>query len=248
MTEKVEKHNCNFSGQIVAYIYNEMLAAERESFDDHLPKCSFCIDELAGLSNAAFSLREWKDVEFAPLSDPVIELPSVVDTSLGHTPGSFDGFRAIFQVPRLVGAGFSAAAIVGILVLAGLVFDLRVPVDVAVLENRNLPAPSPEKVSAVSSNEGAIRTVGETVVSDTLQTSRSDTVLPVPPSATPTRSEPAKAIRTSSRPTERRTNATRPNRGSETTNIRSPRLLEYEEDQDDSLRLADLLEDIETSD
>ena len=248
MTEKVEKNKCTFNGDVVAYIYNEMRASDRERYDDHLQKCGPCIDELASLSHAAFSLREWKELEFAPMSSPIIDVPRPVDASTNSSSGWLIGLRELFQVPRMVAAGFSAAALVGVLVLAGLVYELRGPVDVAVLENGNLPAASPERSVAASRNDDGVKTSVETVVKDFVQTTQSDTGIPVQPNVTSLKPEPAKDVRTSSRPTDRRTNSNRSNRGSDTTITRSPRLLDYEEVQDDSLRLADLLEDIETSD
>ena len=60
---------------IVSYIYSEIGAAERTRFENHLSDCSLCTDEFAAISNARFSVFEWRREEFADLSTPKIVIP-----------------------------------------------------------------------------------------------------------------------------------------------------------------------------
>jgi hypothetical protein len=66
---------CAFAGQIVSYLYGEAGAKEKTVFETHLNSCSVCADELAGFSMARSSILEWRNEEFLPLETPSIEIP-----------------------------------------------------------------------------------------------------------------------------------------------------------------------------
>lgn len=70
-------HNssCAFAEQIVSYLYNETNAKEKSAFDAHLNNCSTCADELAGFGFVRSSIVEWKNTEFSSLETPPIEIP-----------------------------------------------------------------------------------------------------------------------------------------------------------------------------
>lgn len=101
-------NNCEFESEIVSYIYDELAAPERAKFERHLAGCSTCTDEFAGISNARFSVFEWQREEFAPLVTPEIVIPyerpvkAVVST---ENEGWFAGLRSsLFGLPGLAGA------------------------------------------------------------------------------------------------------------------------------------------------
>ncbi len=66
---------CNFSEEIVSYIYNEMIETEKVTFETHLSVCSKCVDKVAAFSSVSFSIQEWRDTEFSQLVTPQIDIP-----------------------------------------------------------------------------------------------------------------------------------------------------------------------------
>ena len=67
--------DCSFSAEIPAYLYGEIGNRGKSEFETHLSDCSNCIDELADLSFARFSVQEWREAEFAHLETPVMKSP-----------------------------------------------------------------------------------------------------------------------------------------------------------------------------
>jgi len=69
------KIECPFADEILSYIYDEIDAAERTKFEDHLVGCYVCTDDFAAVSEARFSTFEWRREEFAHLPTPEIVIP-----------------------------------------------------------------------------------------------------------------------------------------------------------------------------
>lgn len=74
---------CSLSDKVLAYLYRELAASERLDFEDHLGECGICIDELAELSFAHLDVYEWRRDVFDPLPTP-----------------SFTGFLAASEATR----------------------------------------------------------------------------------------------------------------------------------------------------
>ena len=72
-----KNHNpsCSFAKECVSYIYDEMDLSEETNFETHLAECSPCADEIASFSALSFSIKEWRDEEFANLKTPQITIP-----------------------------------------------------------------------------------------------------------------------------------------------------------------------------
>ena len=95
---------CQYDGErdqvLVAYLYEEIDAAERARFDAHLQTCAQCRGELSALRALRPALREWTPpepaslppilaiAEFTPISSPFIftrappELPGLIAASV----------------------------------------------------------------------------------------------------------------------------------------------------------------------
>lgn len=58
--------------QLVGYLYGELGAGERESFDAHLAACGACRTEVAGLETTRARMAEWVPPEVAPSGAPDI--------------------------------------------------------------------------------------------------------------------------------------------------------------------------------
>lgn len=106
------KSSCEFTADIVSYLYNEIGATERIRFESHLAGCSTCTDEFAGISNARFSVFEWQKESFAQLTTPEIVIPYRTkrsDVEMQSTVGFFAGIRNLLALSNW----YSAAAMAG---------------------------------------------------------------------------------------------------------------------------------------
>ncbi len=108
------KNGCEFTDEIVAYMYDEISEPARSKFEQHLLDCTVCTDEFAGISNARFSVFEWRKEEFAHLPTPQIVIPYQEKSA-----GFFAGLRDLLTL-----SGWPAAATVaaGLIVSIGLGF------------------------------------------------------------------------------------------------------------------------------
>jgi hypothetical protein len=107
--------SCGRADDIVAYMYGELGSDERGRFEKHLADCMSCIDEFAAVSDARFSVYEWNKEEFVPLATPVFSIP--------YTPRpapSIGFFAAIGEMIR--GAGWPVPVAASLVLCAGLVF------------------------------------------------------------------------------------------------------------------------------
>ena len=107
MLNNEKKQECGFADDIVGYIYDEIGQAERRKFESHLVGCMACTDEFAGISNARFSVFEWRKEEFAHLSTPEIVIPYAAKKREVETAGFFPGLRDMLTL-----SGWSSAVIV----------------------------------------------------------------------------------------------------------------------------------------
>jgi hypothetical protein len=72
---KYNDSRCDFGEQAIAYLYGEIESSEKADFEAHLESCANCAEELAGFGAVRFSMLEWRNEEFLPLETPVIEIP-----------------------------------------------------------------------------------------------------------------------------------------------------------------------------
>lgn len=89
---------CNFSGEIVSYLYDEIKPREKEVFETHLAKCGSCVEELAAFSELRTALGDWRENVFAPLQTPEILIPyDLLPVASGEAATSWiERFRAAF--------------------------------------------------------------------------------------------------------------------------------------------------------
>jgi len=213
---------CKDGGDMLGYLFNEMAEAERDRFDLHLAECGQCVDEFAALSQAHYPVYEWKQIEFEPMATPLIVLPSA-KVSL------FDKVRAAFAFrPGFAAAGVAAAIL--LTAVAGLAwFGLKGGSnDVAVAEN---PKPEPSPVRKVEQPVVFTPKEDEVAAADSRPKVEEPIVREV---------KPAKAK--ADRPVVKEAKIVTPAR----RNVPMPRLAEFKDDEDDSLRLAEMFNDIDT--
>lgn len=66
---------CFSHEDLVSYLYGEILEADRARLDLHLAECRNCTEGFAALSESRFSVYEWKRDEFEALATPEIVGP-----------------------------------------------------------------------------------------------------------------------------------------------------------------------------
>lgn len=250
-----QNSNCSFAPEIVSYIYDEIGVKEKFAFEAHLANCATCPEELADFMEIRFSVTDWKQNEFAPLATPVIEIPFEKEQvrEIAAVQSSWlSNLRAIFTLsPSFATASAAMAALV---ICAGLVFVVikySGNVEVAAVENTNKTKPSVSPTMEVLPNKSA-----EKIIADNEKTT--DKVIVNPPKAQNNETTVVKFVErkpknvaqnSENRPINTMVNKfNRPNvrKNSPANNRQLPRLNNFDEDEDDSLRLAELFEDIET--
>lgn len=218
------KIECEFGDAIVSYLYAELAEDNRERFESHLADCAECIDEFAGVSHARFSVLEWQVGEFAEMPTPRIAVPYEQPVSAGW----WAGLRGLFASP---GWG-SMAAVAAVLVLAlGITF---------LLTDRSAAPPSEIAAIPVVSEDNA------TPVPLVVSTSDPDIVTPrnvAPPISSRAISSERKRPVVKVNAGVPKQPAVRPVPNVDQAVQKKPVLSSFEEDDDRSLRLADLLDD-----
>ncbi|MGI8641162.1 MAG: anti-sigma factor family protein [Pyrinomonadaceae bacterium] len=70
-----QNSSCAFAEQIVSYLYGEVDKQDKAKFELHLTNCGDCADELAGFGFVRSSIQEWRQEEFLQLAIPAMEIP-----------------------------------------------------------------------------------------------------------------------------------------------------------------------------
>jgi hypothetical protein len=232
-----EFSECEFAADMVPYMYGELSPSENTVFESHLLDCGGCTDEFAAMANARYEVYDWKKTSFDPLPTPrfAIELEDPHRISAGVS--WVERLRAVFAngwaVPTVA---FAAVALVS--VMTGVVLVSRDRGDVAAVEQ----VPVPTASSPAPANE-IVPTSTDLSTGEADNKIDDDEVAPAPTDVAPKRKVPGRVHRTPRPvpvvPTE--TRATR----TETINV--PRLNDFTEEEDTSLRLAELFEDVGSS-
>lgn len=242
MNSRKSNFDCSNKDVLVAYLYDEMPERERAFFEGHLVDCQSCIDEFAALSNARYSVYEWQKLEFAPMETPVFEIPRLENAGLMAATRFVDRVRAFFAFkPGFMVAGSFAALAFAVLlsyvVFVG--FDAAEGL-VASDQRATIEPPVMEKPLASHSPAPAARPDDNVVVSELpeVEDSIDKTVKPsytVAPEKRPTSAHrPAKTRRRTVEPVDQTAISSRT----------SYRLNDFDDPSDDSLRLADLLDEV----
>lgn len=229
----VNNTNCRYSADIVPYMYGELASAETASFESHLRECTGCTDEFAAISGARYEVYDWKKLEFDPLPTPPVRVPFGEVATVGWV----ERFQAVFARSRAV-PGFAFAGIAVVAAFAA-VFLLNSqdgsPEQLAANRSRDPVVAQPEnQTPTVLITDSEIGTIAKPASGRLNEADR------------PPVSQPRRAVReirrAGPRPAEpRMTTAASRNRA-------APRLNEFSDEEDNSLRLAELFEDVETSD
>lgn len=221
---KLDANNlCSHVGDTLAYLYDEMASAEREKFEIHLADCTTCIDDFAELSQSRYPVFEWKQLEFDPLPTPRIGIPFEA-----ASVSWFDKLRASFALRP----AFAFGSLAVIAVLASLAVFVMIGGAGGNTEVAGVP-PTPAPV--MPSPEATVPPVQSVVAANE-------------PKVDIRRDETAESVKTSTSASKPAKRSARPKATQQAKrNAPVPALNPVDEDEDDSLRLADIFEEIGTS-
>ena len=218
---KLDANNlCSRGGDTLAYLYDEMAAAERERFEVHLADCTTCIDDFAELSQSRYPVFEWKQLEFDPLPTPRVVIPFEA-----ASVSWFDRLRTAFALRPAIAFG-SLAAIAVVASLAAFVLIGGSSGKMEVAGGASTPAP------VMPSPEATVQPVQPVVAANE-------------PRADIRRIEAPKVVKSSTSASKPAAHSARPKATQQAKrNEPLPALNSTDEDEDDSLRLADIFEEI----
>lgn len=222
------KKECPFTDEIVSYIYGEIDDVERGDFETHLADCTICTDDFAAISNARFSMFEWRKLEFDSLATPKIVIPELAKPVVAaHSESGWFatlvGLLSTARSPMIVAAGlliFIGAGFVAITFLrSGEPHIAANTIDEPTLSNAEIAIERPivDVVFPVT-NDGDSSTTKPTHIS-------------TPQKFTPAR----KTIRAVNGGTRR---------NQMPLTAKKPALNDFKEEPDKSLRLTDLFDEI----
>lgn len=244
MFEKNERNGeCELGVEIVSYLYNEIEGQEKLAFEQHVAGCNSCTAEFAALSGVTSSVNEWKATAFDHLEAPNIQI--AYDTP-AESRGIFARLAGMFSFSPWppVTAGFAAIA-----VLVGLGFFAvnwqKDEVNVAVGHNpastntaHSLPSPAPS-VNVVVADKDPLP-----AKTDTTPRVETNKELPNAQIRVVKVSETRATVKTPQpKPAG---DIPTPKPASNTKQVKAPSLDEYADTDDDTLRLTDLFEEIDT--
>ncbi len=249
---------CGFSEALISYLYNESAGTEKVEFEAHLKKCSRCADEFAAFSGVHFSINDWKSKEFAVLETPIIEIPyektekSAEVVKVASATGSWlSGLRNFFSLsPR---AWSLATAAIAVMVLAGIALfalNSRQNNDIASKDKNNVkPVISP----TVENTPPSTKSNSNENNSSNKQTKpfvepKSVTPEVAESNGTNTTNNRVVKISNTKRPSQKPENV-RQNNNVKTPNKNvnnPPKGVIEDEDEDNTLRLAEIFDEIDT--
>ncbi len=121
--------SCHFAEQTISYLYGESAAGEKIEFESHLKTCPTCADELESFGFVRSAVLDWRNEDFAKLQTPAFDISATKSENV-FSPASnstesrswFSGFGKIFSFnPAL------AALAVLVVCLGAALFALKFP-------------------------------------------------------------------------------------------------------------------------
>lgn len=254
MLENNKNLTCDFAEELVSYLYDELANSNKARFEKHLKTCSHCEKELLEFSNARSSILEWRNEEFEILPTPLIEIPFEKKAKQSENATIsrpwFASIRELFSLsPAWMTATTAFAALAICLGLFAVVISsLRNGPDVAGVENNNIkivPSPTTDisnKNSNNSNSNQAQTKSGNSPEPDltTVQKSTGSTEpLKISSGSNPTKPQNLNI----KKPVQPKINDKSVKPTTKTNKQKAPSLIE-EDEEEDTLRLSDLLEQI----
>ncbi len=235
MLKAKDTTNCGPGDAIVGYIYNELSSAQRLAFEDHLLDCTTCTDEFAAIADSRYAVYEWQKIEFEPMQTPRFVIPYAK-----AKVSWLDAIKSVFATgPRLATAG-AFGLLIAAFGFAAIILSDNSPVVVSqtaveVTDTFPVPAAPTGEITPVRVPQPVEPNVAD---------NENERVKPDFAAVTKRSSK----VEQKRKPATVRRNTVRLQNIGNETQAKAPRLNDFEDLADDSLRLADLVADIDTRD
>jgi hypothetical protein len=258
MLNNNHKDQCVWTDQLVEFIYDEMDEAQKNNFTAHLPDCVACREEISAFGGVRNTLAAYWQDEFAPLNTPPIEIPqqtTTVRTLAAPARSWLDSLRALFagSLTWMPTAAMAAAALVlcGFLAFVFLSGTQNTPEIVQENNpntvNKPTETPTPQTVPTPEVAQQTENQSGGTTTPEKAKQNPQKTVTTV------NKNQPIKVSTEKNTPVE---NKRGPEKVKEKVQPRNnPKKTQKKEsemdlpdldEEDDSLRLADMFEEIDS--
>lgn len=113
--------SCAFAEEIVSYLYGEADEQTKTKFEAHLTNCKNCADELSAFGFVRSSVQQWRTEEFLLMQTPSIEIPFEKSPEIiAGSTGKYSWFTNLRQLFTLSPAW--TTAFVAFAVCVGLTF------------------------------------------------------------------------------------------------------------------------------
>jgi len=232
--KSIEKAGCRSAEDVLSYLYGELPANEIGRIKSHLAACGDCASEADAFSALRGSFADWKR-EFALMPTPPIRIDER-QTALPVAPTTsvFDAIRAYLAgFPSLAAASAAALLLVGF----GAFYLLTLNQNDDLAEtSQNRPKASPTTGSTPAAKSESVDTSANSSIPAGKNSEAPADVKPVKAAERQPKSVADKSPRTNNR----NTNVSRP----KNDRAQAPTLGEDSGDEDDTLRLADLFDEI----
>jgi len=230
---------CFSEEELVSYLYNEIDDSERARLDDHLSDCITCTDEFASLSEPRFSVYRWQKTEFADLATPVIfgpweEAPVPEVNAVESSSASW--IHALLAAFRRPAFAFTAVPIVILISFTVGLYVKYVPnaKDDVATTNPETVVQAPSEPAAGSTIVPLPRVEKKRMVETHLAANEN--------TKAKNSTQYAKAVKSSAPRQLMKNEVASTNTPNKPVSYRrAPRLSDFEEEEDNSVRLADLL-------
>lgn len=226
---------CGFDGDLLGFIYDEIDPAERGRVTQHISGCAACEQEVVGLSGVRSAVAAWRRDSFDTMITPV--MPAF---DAGSKPGLFDSIAAWLGLagrPGMIGVTFASLMVLAVISFVA----LRPTQETAVLDTPDDPAVTakvPEFAAGVPT-PGPEQPAAEVIDPVRAAGDKPARISEVSPNI---RAKQMKIV--SDRAPAKRPRA--PQLDNLVTAERHPvRLVDFTESEDESLRLAELLAELD---
>lgn len=254
---------CEFAEQIIAYLYDEAGAGEKNNFEAHLKNCATCADEFTSFGSIRSSVLEWREADFDSLPAPHFDLETITGAKpqiVVETEKPQSRFAAIWS-NWVFNPALATAAVLLLFIGAGIFlysWQSSNEIDLAAIpketNSKITTAPTAEKVREESS-ENKIADLNKNKKVPAEKSFQSTEVSNVKPNAIVEKydasNQPVKVSTklpknksTSSQVAVETDNGIKQN--APNRKAKAPTLTNNDDDEDDSVRLSDLFAEIDT--
>ncbi len=245
-----QNSSCAFAEQIVSYLYSEADRQSKAKFELHLTTCADCSDELAGFGFVRSSVQEWRNEEFLQLAIPAMEIPFEKFSEIVISPTEkrswLADLRQLFTLsPAWTTAATAFAALAICVGLTLVAVNFSGTADVAG-NNKITPEKSVVSPSIENKNGQKLENISDETAKNAPQAAPKNLIVKVSNKAQKVPKIETVARNSSISASVRKTkNINNINKTTVAKNRQVLKLADFDEVEDNSLRLSDLMAEVE---